>query len=79
MVARARIRATAAGKHRGMAASYYAAAVASQKADRAVVGRAGEKPLRCNAWLLFLWTLRLCEHTFDVIGNEDDGHAGERK
>ncbi len=44
MVARARIRATAAGKHRGMAASYYAAAVASQKADRAVVGRAGEKP-----------------------------------
>ncbi len=36
MVGRARIRATTEGKHRGIAASYYAVALPSQRVDRAV-------------------------------------------
>ncbi len=52
-----------------MAASYYAAALASKRADRAVVGGAGARLLRCNAWLCFPLTLRLCAHTFVVFGN----------
>ncbi len=75
MVARIR----AAGKHRGMAASYYAAALASKRADRAVVGRAGEKPLRRNAWLLFSLTLRLFDHTFEGIGIEGPDYVENRQ